>query len=115
MVIFEDKSSRGTAWFVLVFYAYLPHIYPMFSVGAFMFLILLTEITGAGADKWVTAVFFMIAMGVLSWILYAIMTVDEGIVKKKKGDQGVIGWMITYFKDTGLISEGLAQITASVL
>ena len=30
-------------------------------------------------------------------------------------EQGVIGWMITYFKDTGLISEGLAQITASVL
>ena len=30
-------------------------------------------------------------------------------------EQGVIGWMITYFKDTGLLASSLAQITASVL
>ncbi|MCR5669477.1 MAG: MFS transporter [Butyrivibrio sp.] len=30
-------------------------------------------------------------------------------------EQGVIGWMITYFKDTGLLIPDLAQITASVL
>lgn len=30
-------------------------------------------------------------------------------------EQGVIGWMITYFKDTGLLAPSLAQITASVL
>lgn len=30
-------------------------------------------------------------------------------------EQGVIGWMITYFKDTGLLSASLAQVTASVL
>ena len=90
-------------------------------------------ITGAGADKWVTAVFFMIAMGVLSWILYAIMPVDEGIVKKKEGDQGtfeflkepmfglctatlffylcaeqgVIGWMITYLRIPDLYQKDL--------
>ena len=116
-------------------------LHAMFSIGAFSFPILLTVITAAGADRWVSAVYFMIVMGVLSWVLYAIMPVDEEIVKKKEGDQGtfeflkepmfglctatlffylcaeqgVIGWMITYFKDTGLISEGLAQITASVL
>ena len=30
-------------------------------------------------------------------------------------EQGVIGWMITYFKDTGLLPESLSQATASVL
>ncbi len=30
-------------------------------------------------------------------------------------EQGVIGWMITYFKDTGLLPPNLAQVTASIL
>ena len=30
-------------------------------------------------------------------------------------EQGVIGWMISYFKDTGLLNAGLSQVTASVL
>ena len=30
-------------------------------------------------------------------------------------EQGVIGWMITYFKDTGLLPQSLSQATASVL
>lgn len=30
-------------------------------------------------------------------------------------EQGVIGWMITYFKDTGLLDPSLSQVTASVL
>lgn len=116
-------------------------LHAMFSVGAFLFPILLTLLTTANVDNWIYACVFMLVMGVLSWLLYATMPVDESIVKKKDGDQGtfaffkepmfilctaslffylcveqgVIGWMVTYFKDTGLISEGLSQITASVL
>ena len=30
-------------------------------------------------------------------------------------EQGVIGWMITYFKDTGMLPESLSQVTASLL
>lgn len=116
-------------------------LHAMFSVGAFLFPILLTLLTTANVDNWIYACFFMLVMGVLSWLLYATMPVDESIVKKKDGDQGtfaffkepmfilctaslffylcveqgVIGWMVTYFKDTGLISENLSQITASVL
>ena len=30
-------------------------------------------------------------------------------------EQGVIGWMITYFKDTGLLPPTLSQVTASLL
>lgn len=116
-------------------------LHAMFSVGAFLFPILLTLLTAAKVENWILACFFMLAMGVLSWVLYATMPVDESIVKKKDenqgtfaflkepmfifctaslffylcAEQGVIGWMVTYFKDTGLISENLSQITASVL
>jgi fucose permease len=30
-------------------------------------------------------------------------------------ETGVIGWMITYFKDTGLLDPNLSQVTASIL
>jgi fucose permease len=30
-------------------------------------------------------------------------------------ETGVIGWMITYFKDTGLLNPNLSQVTASIL
>jgi fucose permease len=30
-------------------------------------------------------------------------------------EQGVIGWLVTYFKDTGLLGEGQAQLMASLL
>ncbi|MBO5337390.1 MAG: MFS transporter [Lachnospiraceae bacterium] len=116
-------------------------LHAMFSVGAFLFPILLTLLTAANVDNWIYMGVFMLVMGILSWLLYATMPVDESIVKKKEGDQGtyaffkepmfilctaslffylcveqgVIGWMVTYFKDTGLISESLSQITASVL
>lgn len=116
-------------------------LHAMFSIGAFLFPILLTLMTAAEVSHWIYACYFMLAMGILSWLLYAVMPVDESIIKKKEGDkgnfaffkeplfflctftlffylcaeQGVIGWMVTYFKDTGLISETLSQITASVL
>lgn len=116
-------------------------LHAMFSVGAFLFPIMLTVMTAARVDNWIYACFFMLVMGVLSWILYATMPVDESIVQKKEdskgnfaffkeplfilctatlffylcAEQSVIGWMVTYFKDTGLISESLSQSTASVL
>jgi fucose permease len=84
----------------------------------------------------------MLAMGVITWLLYLMIPEDE--VKPSKGgrdnraadfgftkepmfylviltlffylcaEQGVIGWMITYFKDTGYLSASVSQITASV-
>lgn len=120
-------------------------LHAMFSVGAFLFPILLTLLTATNTNHWIYACFFMLVMGIMSWILYSMMPVDTDIVKneekkieKKKEsylflkdplfilctatiffylcvEQGVIGWMVTYFTDTGLIDENLSQITASVL
>ncbi len=116
-------------------------LHATFAVGAFMFPIILTILTSMDASNWIYACYFMLAMGVLSWLLYFMMPVDQDKVEKKDGktkefgffkeplfylsigtlffylcaEQGVISWMITYFKDTGLLSDSLSQITASVL
>ena len=116
-------------------------LHAMFAIGAFTFPILLTVLTNMSASNWIYAAYFMLMMGILSWILYFIHPVDNDKVEKKQGaktnfgffkeplfylciltlffylcaEQGVIGWMITYFKDTKLLPESLSQITASVL
>lgn len=126
--------APGVAWIINGLHA-------MFSIGAFLFPILLTVLTNVSASYWIYAAYFMLAMGILSWILYFIHPVDNDKVEKKQGaktsfgffkeplfyictltlffylcaEQGVIGWMITYFKDTKLLPESLSQITASVL
>lgn len=128
-----NNLAPGKAWIINGLHA-------MFSIGAFIFPILLTVLTAADAGNWIYACYFMLAMGVLSWILYYILPVENDKVEKQdKGsnfgffkeplfylctmtlffylcaEQGVIGWMVTYFKDTGLLDASLSQITASVL
>lgn len=116
-------------------------LHAMFAVGAFTFPIILTVLTSVNASNWIIAVYFMAVMGILTWLLYFMIPIEQDKVEKKQGDnsgfgffkeplfylviatlffylcaeQGVIGWMVTYFKDTGYLSESLSQITASVL
>ena len=117
-------------------------LHAMFAIGAFTFPLLLLALTKADASNWIYACYFMLIMGILSWILYFIVPVSEDAVKEKQkktangfaffkeplfylctltmffylcAEQGVIGWMITYFKDTGLLPASLSQVTASVL
>lgn len=82
-------------------------------------------------------------MGIIAFVLYLLMPMkNEKMVKQKKeksqsdyqffkeplfilctailfvylcAEQGVIGWLITYFEDSGLLSPSLSQIMASVL
>ena len=131
-----NNLAPGKAWIINGLHA-------MFSIGAFVFPILLTLITGTYADHWVYACMLMIALGVLTWILYLLIPEDEDVVaapaagEEKESnwgflkeplfylviltlffylcaEQGVIGWMITYFKDTELLSPSVSTITASV-
>lgn len=117
-------------------------LHAMFAIGAFIFPLLLLALTNADPSNWIYACYFMLFMGILSWILYFIVPVSEDAVKEKQkkavngfaffkeplfclctltmffylcAEQGVIGWMITYFKDTGLLPASLSQVTASVL
>ncbi len=149
-----NNLAPGQAWI-------LNGLHAMFSVGAFLFPILLTVLTADSAGRWQLACCFMLAMGILSWVLYSMMPVDEILQgreaaegqgeedEKKRGseiknrprvrkntgrfykepmfalctatlffylcvEQGVIGWLVTYFKDTGLLNASLSQIMASV-
>lgn len=136
-----NALAPGKAWIINGLHA-------MFSVGAFIFPILLTLITMSDAGNWVYVCAFMIAIGVLTWILYLLIPEDDHggagnkvakkDAEKKKGsdwgfvheplfylvictlffylcaEQGVIGWMITYFKDTGLLNASVSQMTASI-
>lgn len=118
-------------------------LHAMFAIGAFSFPLLLLALTKTNAENWIYACYFMLAMGILSWLMYFIIPVSKDSVTKEKkekpasdfsffkeplfylctltlffylcAEQGVIGWMITYFKDTGLLPESLSQATASVL
>ena len=128
-----NSLAPGKAWIINGLHA-------MFSIGAFTFPILLTVLTAAEPAQWIYACYFMLAMGILSWILYYMIPIEnDKIERQEKGsnfdffkeplfylctmtlffylcaEQGVIGWMITYFKDTGLLNASLSQITASVL
>lgn len=126
--------APGSAWL-------LNGLHAMFSIGAFLFPIILTLLTNADVSNWIYAAYFMLIMGILSWLLYFIHPIEQDKVEKKQNaksgwgffreplfylctltlffylcaEQGVIGWMITYFKDTQLLPESLSQITASVL
>lgn len=122
--------------------SFLNGLHAMFSIGAFLFPIFLTLLTRSDAANWVHGCYFLVAMGILSWILYFLIPVDEvkqASKKEKEGgnygffreplfylctftlffylcaEQGVIGWLITYFVDTGLMSDALSQLMASVL
>lgn len=117
-------------------------LHAMFAIGAFAFPLLLLAMTRTSSEHWIYACYLMVFMGCLSWTMFAM--IPDGSKKQtsgdagKKGDfaffkepmfqlctltlffylcaeQGVIGWMITYFKDTGLLPESLSQVTASLL
>ena len=129
-----NSLAPGKAWMINGLHA-------MFSIGAFFFPILLMVLTMQKASNWIYACWFMLVMGMISWLLYFLMPESgENKVEKKKdsggkgffgeplfylctvtlffylcAEQGVIGWMITYFGDTGLLSASLSQMTASVL
>lgn len=127
-------------------------LHAMFSIGALAFPIFLTVLTMNNSANWILAVYTMIVMGILSFLLYLLDPVDnnlginknekstvKGDEKQDKGseygffkeslfylvtftlffylcvEQGVIGWLVTYFKDTGLLSDSMSQLTSSAM
>ena len=117
-------------------------LHAMFAIGAFAFPLILLALTSSNEANWIYACYFMLVMGILSWVIYYMIPVKSDVVKKEEkeslggfgffkeplfyictltmffylcAEQGVIGWMITYFKDTELLPASLSQVTASVL
>lgn len=131
-----NELATGKAWI-------LNGLHAMFSVGAFLLPIILMLFTRSDESRWILVCWFMLAVGILCWILYFMIPLEDGgkaeADTRKQADggfgffrepifylcvstlffylcteQGVIGWLITYFKDTGLMSPGLSQLMASV-
>ena len=121
--------------------AVLNGLHAMFSVGAFVFPIILTVLTATNSANWILACGMMLVLGCIAWVLYSMFPVEETAAAAKTekkvdyrffkeplfylctgtlffylcAEQGVIGWMITYFKDAGIMSASLSQLMASVL
>lgn len=127
------EIAPGKAWALNTLHA-------AFAVGAFAapFLVLgCTQWLGS----WKIMCGIMIAFGVCELLIYAFMPIPNNrVVKSEKGnknlgflqekqfwigtgtlffylcaEQGVIGWMVTYFKDSGIMSAAYAQTMASIL
>lgn len=130
-----NSLAPGKAWIINGLHA-------MFAIGAFSFPIFLSIITKTNTSNWIVACYFMLFMGALNFVLYAIDPIESKVEKDKKKEssdtgfaffkepifwlctltlffylcveQGVIGWLVTYFKDSGLLSSAAAQITPSI-
>ena len=116
-------------------------LHAMFAIGAFTFPLLLLGLTNVNPNNWIYACWFLLFMGILSWVMYFNVPLENDMPGggKKGGEsgfgffkeplfylctltlffylcaeQGVIGWMITYFKDTGLLPASYSQVTASL-
>lgn len=127
--------------------SYLNGLHAMFSIGALLFPAILTGITKNNPSNWIYAVYMMVTLGILSFIIYVMNPVEDTRTAKKNSqeakddtankfgffkeplfylvvltlffylcaEQGVIGWMVTYFSDTGLLNESLSQLTGTIM
>jgi len=130
---FINKIAPGVAWIINGLHA-------MFAVGAFTLPLMLTFLTSTNSDNWFLLIYFMIIMGIVSWLLFFFIPIKEDVATKKSAstsyeflkspifylvsatlffylcaEQGVIGWLVTYFRNTGLLSYDFSQIMSSVL
>ena len=59
-------------------------LHAMFAIGAFSFPLLLLALTKTNAENWIYACYFMLAMGILSWLMYFIIPVSKIPLQKKR-------------------------------
>ena len=129
--------------------SYLNGLHAMFSIGALLFPAILTGMTKNNPSNWIYAVYMMVTLGILSFIIYLLNPAGNAKVSNDKNEstsssekasnkfgffkeplfylvvftlffylcaeQGVIGWMVTYFSDTGLLDESLSQLTGTIM
>jgi MFS transporter, FHS family, glucose/mannose:H+ symporter len=133
-----NSIATGKAWALNTLHA-------MFSIGAFIAPLVILLCTGNNPENWRFVCYILIACGVIEILIYGTLPIHDNYPKKAKktadksdgnygffsdkqfwictltlffylcAEQGVIGWMVTYFKDSGLLSAGFAQVMASVL
>lgn len=138
-----NDLAPGKAWI-------LNGLHGMFSLGAFLFPLLVTALTATDSYNWIDICCFMLLTGIISLILYYLLPVSADSSQRgsswknshsgKKeqsatgflreplfylctatlffylcAEQGVIGWLVTYFKDMGLLSDSVSRVMSAVL
>lgn len=129
-----NEIATGKAWALNALHA-------SFAVGAFIAPFVVLLCTDSSAENWRIMCYIMVIMGIIELLIYGFMPIPQnsvkqtqqstagyGFLKQKQwwlctgtlffylcAEQGVIGWMVTYFKDSGYMSAGYAQVMASIL
>lgn len=131
--IIINNLAPGVVWLI-------SGMHSMFAIGALLLPLFLTFLTSINSDHWIYIVYFMMVMGLLSFSLYSVLPLQNEKKQASKQDnsfgflknptfylvtgtlffylcaeQGVIGWLVTYFRNTGLLTGNIAQIMSSVL
>lgn len=128
-----NNTMPGSAWALNILHA-------SYAVGALLFPVILMVLVNNNPDRWVIACIFMLIMGIISLLLYYFMPIstsdnkssekdkiDYSFLKDKSfylvlfglffylcSEQAVIGWLVTYFKDTGFLKDPLASLTTTI-
>lgn len=128
-----NNTMPGSAWALNILHA-------SYAIGALLFPVILMVLVNNNPDRWVIACIFMLIMGIISLLLYYFMPIstkdnngsnktktDYSFLKEKSfylilfglffylcSEQAVIGWLVTYFKDTGFLKDPLASLTTTI-
>lgn len=127
-----NNAMPGSAWALNILHA-------SYAIGALLFPIILMVLVNDDPNRWTIACTFMLIMGVISVLLYYLMPIGEENDKEKQkitdfsflkdkmfylvlfglffylcSEQAVIGWLVTYFKDTGFLKDPLASLTTTI-
>ncbi len=129
-----NDVAPGQAWALNTLHAF-------FAIGAFATPFLVLFCVSNNTDNWKWMCYVIMAMSLIQLIVYALIPINinkpessqkQGgnldFIKNKQfivcvgilffylcAEQGVIGWLVTYFKDSGLLSTSYAQMMSSVL
>ncbi len=129
-----NSIAPGKAWALNLLHAF-------FAVGAFLCPFLVLFFTKENPEGWRNAAILLLVGCVFISLVYAMLQPPDNRPVKKAGEessygflkkrefwlaagilfsylcteQGVNGWLVTYFKDSGLMSDAYAQSMASIL
>ena len=129
-----NDIATGKAWALNLLHA-------VFAIGAFLAPFLVLGFAAGSADRWVWAVAALLIFCLSQMLVFGTMKLPDAqrarkdkqaasfsFLRSKKfltacgilffylcAEQGVNGWLVTYFKDSGILSDTMAQTMASVL
>ncbi len=128
-----NLTLPGKAWAMNVLHA-------SFAVGAFICPFMIVALSGVGAEGWRIAVIILTVGYFLQQVIFSRIHMPDNYPTRNKGgsdwsflknprfilvccimffymcvEQGVNGWLVTYFQDSGFLSAEYAQTMASIL